>query len=55
VHTLSLGPDGNAVSKGAFLGGARSPVPHEMICEEATCSPWPGLGTFPESLNLPQS
>jgi hypothetical protein len=32
------------------LVGTRSPVPHEMICEEAMCSPWPGLGTFPEFL-----
>jgi hypothetical protein len=29
------------------LGGVRSLVPHEKICKEATCSPWPGLGTVP--------
>jgi hypothetical protein len=38
-----LGPDENAIiSKGAFgevLHETRPPVPREIICQEATCSP----------------
>jgi hypothetical protein len=31
-----------------FQGEAGPPVPHQMISEDVICSPWPGLGTFPE-------